>query len=471
MKSIVLVLTAASLMSAQPRVQGPISLSDAVGIALERNYAVRQAMNNVEARQAGVMSAYGNFLPSISASAGWNGGEQYVNGVPLGRNDTRNFGTSIAANVTIFDGFANTSNLTRAEASVESFESTLSRTRQAVVAQSMFSYYEVLRTRRLLEVAKQTVEYSTRQLERVQETARLGSASLVDVYQQQAALGQDEVRYVNAQNDYDVAKANLIAYLALDVRSDPEIMDATIPLEIEPAEFAAQQARIADFNRLISESFDRRPDYESSKQNLRAAEASVTTARSGFYPSLSARLTYSLSGTTILENTGGRPIYGLVDNSGVITPAQIGVTPSVAYSSEFSNFTDSKSLNWSLSLSFPIFSGFRTSEQVELAQVQKRNSEIQVQEKERVIQVEVRSASLRLQAAQKTYEAAVKSLQFQDQNLKVNQEKYNVGSGTLLDLLLAQNNYNSALSSKINAVYQYLNAKSQLDYATGINNQ
>ena len=49
----------------------------------------------------------------------------------------------------------------------------------------------------------------------------------------------------------------------------------------------------------------------------------------------------------------------------------------------------------------------------------------------------------------------------------MNQEKYNVGSGTILDLLFAQNNYTAALSSKINAVYQYLNAKSQLDLAVG----
>ncbi len=449
-------------------VQGPITLSRAVEFALERNYLVRQAQNNVERDQAGVLSAYGNFMPTVSASAGWSGGQQYFNGVALGDNDVRSFNTSLSANMTIFDGFANTSQLSIANSTVSGTEQTLTRTRQSVVAQTMRFYYEVLRTRRLLEVAQQTMEYSSRQLERVQETARLGSASLVNVYQQQAQVGQDEVSFVIAQNNYDVAKSNLVAYLALDVQSDPEIRDVTIPLEIDSSEFRAQEARLADFSGLVSNAFSQRPDYESSKLTLRAAESGVTAARSGYYPSLTARLSYSMNGRTILENAGGQPRYGFVtDNLGNVTAGIVGFTPSTAYSSEFSNFTDSKSLNWGLSLSFPLFSGFRTSESVERAKVGERNAELLVQEKERTIQVEVRQAALQLQAAQKTYEAAMKSLKFQEQNLRVNQEKYNVGSGTLLELLLAQNNYNSAMTSKINAVYQYLNAKSQLDLATG----
>lgn len=449
-------------------VQGPITLSKAVDLALERNYLIRQAQNNVERDQAGVLSAYGNFMPTVAANAGWSGGEQYFNGVALGDNDVRSFNTSVSANLTLFDGFANTSQLNIANSTVSGTEHVLTRTRQAVVAQTMRYYYEVLRTRRLLEVSQQTVEYSTRQLERVQETARLGSASLVNVYQQQAQLGQDELNLTVAENNLDVAKANLVAYLALDVQLDPDIRDAMIPLEIDAAEFRSQEVRIADFSNLVANAFARRPDYETSKLTLRAAESGVTSARSGYYPSLSARLSYSMNGRTVFEDPGGQPRYGFVtDNLGNITAGIVGVTPATPYSSEFSNFTNSKSLNWNLNLSFPLFSGFRTNEAVERAKVQERNAELLLQEKERTIQVEVRQASLLLQAAQKTYEAAVKSLRFQEQNLRVNQEKYNVGSGTLLDLLLAQNNYNSALTSKINAVYQYLNAKSQLDLATG----
>ena len=179
-----------------------------------------------------------------------------------------------------------------------------------------------------------------------------------------------------------------------------------------------------------------RLDYQASKENYYAAESGVTIARSGYYPRVTASTSYGLSG-----------------NNRTI--------------SEFDDFKNTRSFNWGLSFSFPIFSGFRTNQAEQAALVTKKNSEVTLQDTERKIQVELRSALLQLEFAEKNYDAAVKSLQYQEQNLKVNQEKYNVGSGTILDLLFAQNNYNSALTSKINAVYQYLSAKSNLELALG----
>jgi outer membrane protein len=138
---------------------------------------------------------------------------------------------------------------------------------------------------------------------------------------------------------------------------------------------------------------------------------------------------------------------------------------------EIENFGTSRSFSWGLSLSLPLFSGFQTNRSVEAALVTRMNAEENLRETERRIHVEVKTAVLTLDAAEKSYEAAVKSLQFQEQNLRVNQEKYQVGSGTLLDLLFAQNNFTNAQVTKINAVYQYLNAKSQLELAIGSTSQ
>ncbi len=421
-----------------------ITLNRAIEMALERNFAIKQAVNNVERDQAGVLSAYGNFTPTLSLNSSWGGGQQFVNGVGIGNADDRNISTSLSAGMTVFDGFTNTSSFTSAKATASSTEYTLSRTRQSVASQTQRLYYEVLRTRRLLEVSQLNLQYSTQQLDRVKETARLGSASLVNVYQQQAQVGQDELRVVQSESDYILAKANLSAYLALDVTTESEFVDPSIVSEIDEAEFQRQKSIAADLRGLIDQAMERRMDYLSSKQSYEATDASVTQARSGYYPRLTASASYSLTGRT-----------------------QRDLLTKAVTASEFENFGVSRSFSWGLNLSLPLYSGFRTNESVQRALVARKNAEEGLRETERKIQVEVKTALLVLESAQKSYEAAMKSLQYQDQNLKVSQEKYNVGSGTLLDLLFAQNNLTNAQVTRINAVYQYLNAKSQFELAVG----
>lgn len=440
-----LVILTFSVLTAQQNSndQKGLTLQKAMEIALEKNYTVKQAQNNMESAQTGVTAAYGNFLPNVSLGSSWSGGAQYFNGVPLGSSNVRSFSPGLSAQMTLFDGFNNTATLSRAVSTSASTEYTLTRTRQSLVYRIQSDYYEVLRTERLVKVAEETVKYDVKQLDRVKETARLGASSIVNVYQQQAQLGLDEVALVQARNNYDIAKANLLADISVEVSEDYIIADPSIPEEIDKTELDRIAELSKDFPSLTREALDKRYDYLSAREQYNATEADVTSARSGYLPRISASVGYGWNGRTVPES------------------------PTTPYASEFSNFKDNTSYNWSLSFSLPLFSGFQTNNIVQSRLVAKKNAEEGLRDTERRIQVDVKNSLLLMQASLKSYEAAVNSLQLQNQNLKINQEKYNVGSGTILDLLLAQNNYNTALSNKINSVYQYFKAKSALELSLG----
>jgi outer membrane protein len=61
-------------------------------------------------------------------------------------------------------------------------------------------------------------------------------------------------------------------------------------------------------------------------------------------------------------------------------------------------------------------------------------------------------------------EAAVQSA---TEDRKIAEERYNLGAGTLLDLLTASANFVNAEANKVNASYNYVIARRNVEYSLG----
>jgi len=55
-----------------------------------------------------------------------------------------------------------------------------------------------------------------------------------------------------------------------------------------------------------------------------------------------------------------------------------------------------------------------------------------------------------------------------NENLKIEEEKYSLGSGKLLDVLIANSQYTTALTDLINAQFAYIVLSEQLKYNLGV---
>ncbi len=433
--SIALVV-AVAVAGAQTRT---LTLEEATKIALVRNLNVVQAENNASSSESSVLAAYGRYLPNLSASGSWTRtqmeGPIYTQGVAIpgsnAKQTTGSYSAGLSAGLTLFDGFDREANLNRAQSMSDATEHTLVRTKQSIVFQVESSYLNVLRQEQLVKVSEENLKRDRRQLERIVESNRVGALSLADVYRQQSQVASDELNLINAQNSFDKANADLVALIGLNVADEYRFADATISTTLDSTELIAVRTKYRDLGVLTHTALTARPDLLGAKENLDASESSVTIARSNYFPSLSAAA-------------------GLSGNN-----------------AEFGRLFDYKTIYWGLRLNWTLFDGFATNQAIQSAAANKRNAEISVAQAERNISVEMKKALLDLDAAMKQYEVSQKGLTSATEDRKIAEERYNLGAGTLLDLLVASAGFVSAEANVVNASYNYVIAKRNVEYVLG----
>ena len=430
------------LISQESMGRRQLTLEDAVKIALDQNISVRQAQNNMESAQSGVLSAYGAYLPTLSASGNWTrrqterpASTQFILGIPIpvpATSSTNNdFSTGVSLGYTIFDGLNREANLNRATSTAVAAEQQATRTRQQIVYLVQSAYLNVLRTEQLVKVSEENLKRDQRQLDRISESARVGSSSIADVYRQQSIVAGDEVNLIGAQNNFDKAKADLLSLIGTDVGGDYVVSDPSVSTDITAEELESTKGFTVKFENLRQQAIAVRPDYQGAMESYDAAQSGVTSASSRYWPSIRASAGYGLSGTTL------------------------------------ETIKDQKGINWGISVNWTLFDGFQTNQNIQAASAAKRNAELTLLQTERNISVDVKKALLDLEASRKQYQATEKALVSAAQDRKVAEERYNLGAGTLLDLLTANAGFVNAQANRVNATYSYIVSRRNLEYALG----
>jgi outer membrane protein len=295
----------------------------------------------------------------------------------------------------------------------------------------MSLYYDIVYSEQLLGVKEDNLKWNAKNLETIRERNRLGAATLADVYQQEVETGNAELDMVRTQNQLATAKNDLLFYLGLDVMEKYEFSDT---LTSEEAEILKTDLRkdFENMSELVDEAMKNRLDYKSAQLNYESSLNGISIAESGHLPSLTANGSYSY------------------------------------FTNDLSTIDQTKSLSFGLSLNIPIFSGWSVSNQVQLAEVDAKNSEIDMNDIERDIKRQIHTTFLDLQAARKGLVVSENNISFAKENLRIEEEKYSLGSGKLLDVLLANSRYTTALTDLLNAQFAYIVLSQQLKYHLGV---
>ncbi|MGK7392926.1 MAG: TolC family protein [Candidatus Cyclobacteriaceae bacterium M3_2C_046] len=450
MKKIAVILFLYFISSWKIMVQGQeqvdLTLQEALTIALKNNVDLNQQENLMQSYEADKRLATYQFTPSLSANLrGSIYDGRFFDQTKGEIVDTKvdNVGGNITASISLFDGFRRIHNLKAANMAMESWKKNLIRTEQTVIMNVAEQYLNTLLSKELLRIAQEHLLYQRALLNQIKNFYEAGTRTIVDQYNQESQVQNQEVEVIRTENNYQNALATLGSLLMLDPATEINLSDPDKEVE----NLLLDQVELAD---LFEEAQQHRPDLKQIDLQIKSNKQRMAAASSNYIPSLSAFAQYSTSYTSSISE------YEDI-SSGEVIEADFN----------YQFFTLNPSNVVGLNLSIPIWDQYLTRNQQVTAKVRYENTVLDQKNLERTIYNEVQMAYNNYQMAVKNYYASEAQFKAAEKALELQKESYDLGLGNLVELTQSNNNYILAAANRAQANYTLMFQDMFLDFATG----
>jgi outer membrane protein len=421
-----------------------ITIDEAISIALENNYSLKQAKNELDLAEDLIFSEKADFLPSVSANM--NGsrttGQQFLfdrfsEGLdPFVDVSSQSISGGMNASISLFNGFNNILTLKSSQSNKESREQQYERAKELVIFNTASRYLQVLLDKELLAIAKQNLETSTAQLEQVQAQVELGARPMVDLFNQEAQVANDELVVTQRENTLSLNSLLLIRQLEIDPLGAYDFVVPDLTLNDLPW-------MDVNLRSLVNEALTTRSDILSAEASISSLRYQMQVTKNSLLPTLRASAGVS-SRYSDQYSIGGAE---------------------VSFSDQFFD----QQVNRSLGLSFNVslFNNWNRMYSIQSSQVQLKNAELNLDNSKMQVIQEVSQAYNDYSSYVKQLEASEKSLVASERAFQTQQERYNLGASTLIELTQAQSSFVSAQSNYTQAMYNLIFQEKLLDFYLG----
>ncbi len=407
----------------QPGAELTVTRDQAVARALERSPAMAQASQQVENAEVGRRTAYGAFLPTLSASSGASlrSSERFdpaTDRIVSGSNDSYN--ASLSAGYDLFTGGRRFAELDRSRADLSAAEARREDQRFQVKLQTEQLFFAALREGELLEVAGARLGQAEESLEMTRRQARVGLATTSDTLR--ARLEMVNARQAVLQAETATRAARFA--LGRQVGADRPVIPLP-PSDLEPT-----------------------PLPLTEEELLAAAEASSPALRAAAAASGAAGAAASAARTAYL------PVLRLSSGYG--------------WANEDPSFGGgSTSWSFSLSASLPIFNGFQREATIARAEQSRNVAQLQEEDARLAAREEADGALRALATGETAIDIAEEAVRVAEEDLRVVRERYRVGVATALDVVTSQIALDQARVNLVGSRYDYVMARARLEAILG----
>lgn len=443
-------VVAVATVTSQPSPVKPaprtLTLQDAVTLALENNFSVRKAENNLDLQGDVVTQGYAQFMPNLNASFGGTRrtGRQFVQErLQFDDFTTRSLNGNINTTLPVFTGFQNINNLRAAQQRRLTTEEILQRTRENIIFQSASQFLAVLLNQELVVISRQNLENAQRQLDQIRAQVEVGMRPIVDQYNQEALVANSEFDLVQRENAVNLSMVQLTRVLQIDPLAD---------YVLEAPKLGEEHAQIKQFdlNQLIKEALAKRSDIRAQDAQIRASRYALNAARGGILPTVSLNAGMS---------SGYSDQYRERD---INDPTQF---VKLGFNDQF--FDRNPTRNIGFNIQIPIFNRLGTHTNIQRARVEYKNAMLDMEDRRLGVLQEIRQAYNDYIAYGKQLRTTETALLAATRAYETEQERYRVGASTLIELTRANTEFVNASSNRVRAIYQFVFQEKLLDYYIG----
>ncbi|MCO6148211.1 TolC family protein [Flavobacterium sp. NRK1] len=405
------------LFAAKASAQELLTPEQAMAIALENNYDIKLAKNDLKVDEQNVNLANAGLLPNVSGTFTQNNNIQNskqtrtdgtVQELNNARNNSMNYGVNLGW--TIFDGFRMFARYDQLQELQKQGETELKLMILTRVTDVMTTYFDLVQQQQMLTALDTAIVISKQRVTVADNRFKIGKASKLEVLNAQVDLNTDQTNYLRQKESFENTKTYLNELLARDLTTQFKVIDVVT---------IDEKLKLADLMNLASQ---QNPQIQLALINKRVAELNLKQVKGARYPQVAVNTGYIFSSS---ESSLG-----------------------------FAKTNDSHGLNYGISASINIFNGFLQNRREKVAKLQIDNSQILIDQQTQAINSQLISAYQTYLTNLELVELEARNEEIAKQNLDITLEKYRIGTITQLEVRAAQLNYVNAQSRNSTAQFQ-----------------
>lgn len=414
----------------------PISLDQAIELALRNNIDLQNSMVSVQRQQENLRSAEAALWPQLDLTSNYTWSDSANARISIQRQveltgdrsilqtdpTSTSWNTEIRLRYNIFTAGSRDGNIQSARERLRLLKLEVERQTEDTRLSVSEAYYNIQNTDQSVVIAESAVINSEQSLADAQALERAGVGTQFDVLRSEVQLANDQQRLRQSQSDQQVARRTLARLLDLppnlDISaSDPIELAGTWNVPIEETIVLALRSR-AELEQQLAQ-------REIARQEQRVARASTL-------PQLAA-----FASANLLDNSDDG-VSGLTE----------GYTAGLQFS-------------WQL------FNGGATGAAVRDQELAQTAAELEFANQRNQVRLQVEQSYYQLEASLQNVSTSENALQLAKESLDLARLRFNAGVGTQTEVINAQNDLTQAEGNRVEAILGYNRALANLRRAVG----
>ncbi len=397
--------------------QEVLTAQEAVSIALENNYDIKIAKNDLKVDEQNVSFANAGIMPQLSGVFEQNNSLQNsrqvrADGTVQELDNAKNNNMSYGVNLdwTIFDGFRMFARYDQLKELQRFGETELKLAIYTRVGDVLTTYYDIVQQQQMLTALDTAIVLSQHRVTLAENRFSIGKAAKLEVLNAKVDFNTDQTNYLRQKELYENTKTYLNELLARDLATEFKVIDEVV---------IDDKLKLVD---LMSSAEQQNPQIQLALLSKSVAELNLKQVRANRYPQVAVNAGYIF---TESESSLG-----------------------------FARENNGRGLNYGISANINIFNGFLQNRNEKIAKLQIENSQLLIEQQKQTINSQLMSAF-------QTYLTNLELVGLEDanvdiarQNLDITLEKFRIGTITTVEVRAAQLNYVNALARNSSAQFQ-----------------